>query len=133
MKISAKQYAISLYDLVAGRSEKEAAALIKRFVAYLAEQRALNLAGAIGDNFQAIWEERQGELSVELSSARPLVPAVKTAILDYLRTQTGTQAINCQEKIDPTLLGGFLANYRGRRLDGSLRRRLEQLQTKISN
>jgi F-type H+-transporting ATPase subunit delta len=133
MKISARQYAESLYDSVAGKSEAEALKVIKSFVALLGRQRALPQAAAIMENFQEIWYRAQGELPVELLSARALSPESRNLLLDYLREKTGAAKINLQTKIEADLLGGFILRYQSRVVDGSLRSSLASLKSQISN
>jgi F-type H+-transporting ATPase subunit delta len=133
MKISARQYAESLYETVAGQTVAEAKAVIKKFVAMLGRQRDIPRAAEIIKNFQEIWDERQGELPAELVSARKLEPAAQDLVMNYLRQKTGATKINLQTKIEPEIIGGFILRYRSQIVDGSLRSSLDSLKSQISN
>jgi F-type H+-transporting ATPase subunit delta len=133
MKISIPQYARGLYDAVSGQSEKEAPATIKNFVAVLGRHRDLGKAEAIISALKELWDKEHGELAVELISARELEPAAKEMIIAYLREQTAAKKINLHEKIDKSLIGGFVLRYDSRVVDGSLKNSLEELRNKISS
>ena len=133
MKITARQYAASLYESLSGQTEAEAVKTLQRFVALLGEQRALVQAAEIIERFREIWDQAHNELSAELISARPLEKSAKEAIIAYLSRKTGVQAVNLRDSNDPQLLGGFILRYNGRVIDGSLRGSLDSLKNKLSN
>jgi len=133
MKISALQYAESLYESVAGRPEKEVKALLKNFVAILGRQRELSKMPAIIERFTEIWEKASGELAAELTSARELGPTARELVIDYLKEKTGAKKINLQEKINKDVIGGFILRYNDKVVDGSLKNSLATLRNKISN
>ena len=133
MKISVQQYVISLYDSVAGKSEKETKAVLKNFVAILGKNRELNKAEAIIAAFGEIWNREHGEVAATLSSARELGNAAREMVVDYLKDKTGAKKIILNEKIDKDLMGGFVLRYGSKVLDGSLKNSLDSLKNKISN
>jgi len=133
MKISALQYAKSLYESVAGRPEKEAKAILKNFVAILSRTRELSKAPAIIERFKEIWDKESGELNAELLSARELGPTARELVVDYLKDRTKAKKVNLREKTRKDLLGGFILRYDDKIIDGSLKNSLETLRTKISN
>ncbi len=67
-----------------------------------------------------------------MRSARPLDGATETEIRRALERRTGRSVIMTTE-VDPTLLGGIVAQVSGLVLDGSLRARLDALRSKILN
>lgn len=133
MKISVSQYASALFDLVAGKSEKETAAVIKSFVAVLGKNHDLNKAEAISEAFNELWNKAHGELNAKLSSARELSSAIRGTVTDYLKQQTGAKKIILETEIDPEIIGGFVLRYGSKVLDGSLKNSLNSLKNKISN
>lgn len=133
MKISVQQYAQSLYDSVAGKSDKEAKEACKSFVAILGKNRELNREAAIINAFNEIWNRENGEIAATLSSARELGPTARETVVDYLKEKTGAKKIVLDEKIDKGLIGGFVLRYGSKVLDGSLKNSLDSLKNKISN
>jgi len=127
MKISARQYAECLYELVAETPETGIKALLSRFVALLGSKRDLNLAPAIIKAFSDIWNKEHGELVAELTSARKLDIAARDIVLSYLKKKSGFNQILLDEKIDQQLLGGFVLKYNSKIIDGSLKSSLASL------
>ena len=131
MKISVQQYAASLYDCVAGKSEKEAKEVVKNFVAILEKNRDLNKEAAIIEVFNEIWNEANGEVVATLSSARELGAGVKETMVAYLKEKTGAKKVALEEEIDKALIGGFVLRYGSKVLDGSLKTSLNNLKMSL--
>jgi len=133
MKISVQQYARSLYDSVYEKSEKEAKAVLKNFVALLGRNRELNKSEEIIRVFNELWNREHGEINATLVSARELGKTARETVTDYLQKKTSAQKISLKEEIDKKLLGGFILKYDSKVLDGSLKTSLENLKNNISN
>ena len=131
MKISVKQYAVSLYQLIEGKSESEVKKILKNFVILLNKNLDLNKANEIITAFAENWSLAHGELAAELISARELGPSAKEAVTDYLKEKSGAKKISLNEIENKEILGGFILKYDNRIIDGSLRNTLEELKTKI--
>jgi len=133
MKISVSQYAKSLYESVAGKSEKDTKSALKNFVALLGRNRELNKVEEIINIFNELWNKEHGELSAELTSARELKPATRQIAINYLKERTGAEKIILTENIDKKIIGGFVLRYDSKVVDGSLKTSLDDLKNKISN
>ncbi len=133
MKASVKQYARSLYDLVAGKSEEESKKLIAGFIDFLHRRQDLGKAEAIIAELEHIYARISGEVSAELVSARPLAEEAKKIIAAYLEKKAGAASVKLQEKIDPALIGGFVLRYNGLVIDGSLQNNLRKFKKQLSN
>jgi len=133
MKISAQQYAQSLFESVVGKSDKEVKAVLKNFVAVLGQNREFNKEKAIIEAFIDIWNRERGELAATLKSARELGPTARETVVNYLKDKTSAKKIILDEEIDEGLIGGFVLRYGSKVLDGSLKNSLDSLKNKISN
>lgn len=131
MKISSRQYAQSLYESVADKSEKEVSAVLKSFVLLLGRNRELNKAEEIISAFNEIWNKANGEIVATLVSARKLDADTKKMIISYLEDKAGAKKIALTEEIDEKLIGGFVLKYNGKVIDGSLRNSLDELKGQI--
>jgi F-type H+-transporting ATPase subunit delta len=131
MKITAKQYAQSLYDSIVGKSEEEASAVLRSFVAVLGRNRVLNREKEIIAAFTEIWNSENGELAASISSAHELVENSRVVITDYLKNRTGAKKVVLAESVDANLLGGFILKYESKVLDGSLKTNLEDLKASM--
>jgi len=132
MKITPKQYAQSLYELVADKSEAEVLVILKTFTELIIKNGDVNKVDAVLVEFARIWDEVHGELAVSLTSARVLNEESKDTIADYLKNKTKVSKINFSEKIDAGIIGGMVVRYDDKILDGSLKNNLNNLKDKIS-
>ncbi len=132
MKISARQYAQSLYEALAGKSEAEVKAALRNFVILLARRRDLNKGGEIARRLSEIWDDAEGTLSADLVGARLLSETVKTVVINYLKNRAGAKKIVIKEEVDKKIIGGFILKYGSQILDGSLKTNLAGLKEKIS-
>lgn len=133
MKVSAKQYARSLFELMANKSEEEINKLFSRFIEFIHRRQDLNKAEEIIKELGYIYEDANGELRAELISARPLSEPAKRRIIAYLEKRAGVNHVRLSEKIDPVLLGGFVLRYNGLVVDGSLKNNLIKFEKQLSN
>lgn len=131
MKISPKQYARSLMDLSQGLSEAELNSLIKRFIIILKNRHDLSKSEQIIAEFESLKAEQDGEIKAELLSARSLSTESKNLITEYLRGRLAGVNVTWQEKIDRSLLGGFVLRYQGFVLDGSLKTNLNKFKKQL--
>jgi len=132
MKITPKQYAQSLNELVYDKNETEVLTVLKTFIDLLVKNNDYNKSDEIMMEFSNLWDENNGELAVALSSARTLGDDSKDIIAEYLKNKTGKNKINISENIDPEMMGGMVLRYGDKILDGSLKTNLNNLKEKIT-
>jgi len=131
MKVSVRQYARSLFELVADKSEAETKAVIAKFIVFLHKRQDLNKAEVIIEEMERLYEVQNGEVKAELISARPLVNAAKEKIADYLSKRAGGAKVQLSDGISPELLGGFVLRYNGLVIDGSLQNNLRKFKKQL--
>lgn len=132
MKISAKQYAISLYESIQNKTEKsELKKVLQGFAALLGKNNNLNKESEILEIFENIWSTENGELKAEVISARELSKNSRETVVNYLKEKSGAKKIVLDEKTDKKILGGFILKYNNRIIDGSLRSSLGELETQL--
>lgn len=132
MKISAKQYARSLYESLEGRSEGELSGIIARFAEVLIRNRHTGKLKEIISCFEKEWAEKNREVVAQLTGARELDENAKDLIIAYLKKKTEAENINLEERVDEKILGGFILRYGNKVVDGSLKNNLEELKHKLS-
>jgi F0F1-type ATP synthase delta subunit len=72
---------------------------------------------------------QSGQLSVAVTSARPLADAARAELKRTLQEATHARRVTFSETVDPALLGGVIARTPDAQLDLSVRTRLQQLAT----
>jgi F-type H+-transporting ATPase subunit delta len=96
----------------------------------LLERGRIAALPAIARAYQEMCDDKLGRARATVKSARPLDVATQTEIRRVLERRTGRSVIMTTE-VDPTLLGGIVAQVAGLVLDGSLSARLNALGNRI--
>lgn len=100
--------------------------LTRKFLAVLAENRRLAALKDVIRAFHAIAAAQRGEVSAEVASAH----ALSDAQFDQLKaklTQREGRTVKLSTRVDPGLLGGLVVTIGSKRIDGSIRTRLNSL------
>lgn len=131
MKITTRQYAQCLYELIINEPNDKLKEILSKFVLLLNKHQALNLAPNIISDFADIWSKENGEVVAELTLARELKTEAKEVVINYLTNKSGAKEIILDEKIDKNILGGFVLKYNNKIIDGSLKSSLESLKNSL--
>ena len=100
--------------------------LTRDFVGVLARNRRLSQLGAVIRAFNLLAARHRGEITAEVTSARPLEGDQVDAIKANLRSRFGSDiAVDLQ--VGPNILGGLVVKVGSRMIDGSIRTKLNTL------
>lgn len=127
MKISAKQYAVTLYDLIEGKTEKEISDVLKNFFELLKKNNVLSKLDAILKEFSDIWNKNKGVVEATVTTAKELDRVNKKSIIEYIKKVTKASDVVLEEKVDKNVLGGVVLKYGDKIVDNSLKGRVESL------
>lgn len=100
------------------------------FVRMLLEKGRLPEMPQIVALYEVLAEEAQNRLRVRVKSAFPLSPALQEEVRQRFAQYTSKDIVIDQE-IDPTLIGGIVAQMGSLVLDGSIRSELQRLMTTL--
>ncbi len=81
--------------------------------------------------YDAMWEEENKLLPVQITSAVALDEAIVKRIGDEVGQQTGRR-VELKSTVDPDVLGGIVLQVGNSILDASIRNRLEQLRKQVA-
>ncbi len=98
----------------------------KPLAAYLVETKRTREYELVIRDIEAALAKR-GTLVVDIASSRDLAAETKKTITDYLKQTSGAASVEMRSHVDPSLLGGVRIETPGKRLDTTLRHRLNQL------
>jgi F-type H+-transporting ATPase subunit delta len=129
-KISAKKYAISLYEATLGVKEPGLPVMMDNFVKLLIKNNAFSQAPKIMVAFDEYAKEKEGILDVEARSAKPLAQTEKEKVIHHLQTALNKK-IHLKEIVDHKLIGGIVLHYQDTVIDGSIKKRLEVLKENL--
>ena len=132
MKITQKQYGEALYQAVHDKSDSEVKAVLKNFFQILIQNNDLSKADGIIKEFKKIWNKEHGIIEAEVIGAKKLDNKIIELLNDYIIKLSGAKRINLEQKIDKNILGGAVIKYEDKVMDGSLRRRLNELNAEMA-
>lgn len=132
MKISSRQYALSLLELIGESSEQEAGLILKKFVDLVLANNDDYRIDEIVTELSRAWNEQNDQLDVSLTSARGLTDSSQKIIADYLKAKTSRHRINFSHQVDPEIMGGVVLRYGDKIVDSSLKNNLNSLKNKIN-
>lgn len=101
--------------------------LARRFVGMAARNRRLFALRGMIDTFMQILAARRGEMTADVTSAKPLTQAQAEAVGAALRGAVGRK-VTMNLKVDPKLLGGLKVKVGSRLIDASVASQLQRLQ-----
>ena len=100
--------------------------LTRNFVGVLAQNRRLSKLSDVIRAFNLLSAQHRGEITAEVTSARPLDDNQIADIKQQLRTRMGRD-INVDLSVDPAILGGLVVKIGSQMIDSSIRTKLNTL------
>ena len=100
--------------------------LTGNFLGVLAQNRRLGELPATIRAFHTIAAAQRGEVSAEVASAHPLTAEQLTLLEQKLRAREG-RTVKLKTRVEPELLGGLVVTVGSKRIDSSIRTRLNSL------
>lgn len=97
-----------------------------KFLGVLAQNRRLAQLGNVIRAFNTLAARHRGEITAEVTSARPLDDGQVAAIRDNLKGRFGSE-IAVDLNVDPAILGGLVVKVGSRMIDGSISTKLNTL------
>lgn len=125
-KITNKQFAQALYEVVKDLKGMQLKEAVKRFVLLLVRQHKFRQAGRIIVEFEKYAKKQAGVVDIEINSAH----ALKAETIKKIKKIFGKK-IEAEEIIEPSLIGGIMIRTEDKILDGSLKKQLERLRQNI--
>ncbi len=101
--------------------------LVRDFLAVVGRNRRLFAVPAMIEAFLAKLAARRGEVTAQVTAARPLSEAQLGALSDQLHRSTGSK-VTVDVQVDPGLIGGLVLKLGSRMVDGSIKSKLQRLQ-----
>lgn len=131
MKISAKQYAQALLDLIEGKDEKDSSRVVLDFAKLLKNNNQLAQLEKIIYYFEKLYNQRYAIVEAEVISKKVLSDNSFKEVKDYLNNLDKTKKLELKQTSLDKIIGGIVIKYDDKILDNSLRTRLNQLKTSL--
>ena len=101
------------------------------FLELLIENHRMPVLFRARRQYEALWDEENRLLPVEVTSAVALDPAIAEELGARIREQTG-QNVELTSHVNPDILGGIVLRVGNSILDASIRNRLQQLRREVA-
>ena len=112
-------------------SEKIHSSLLN-FLKLLADRLRIGIITSILDRFLEIYRENSNIALATVTSAIELTDDQKSLITNKIITIAGTEKLELVTKIDPSLIGGFVASVGSKVIDASLASQIRKLGLSLS-
>ena len=100
--------------------------LVANFLKLLARNRRLFAVADVLKAFRALLARHRGEVTADVTSAKPLSDDQMQALKQSLRASIGKD-VQVNTAVDPSLLGGLIVKVGSRMIDSSIRTKLNAL------
>ncbi len=105
--------------------------IVRNFLELLIEKHRMPAIHRIRREYDALWEEANKLLPVEVTSAIELDRQTVEQIGEKIGERTGRR-VQLESKVDPDILGGIVVRVGDRILDASIANRLEGLRRQVA-
>jgi ATP synthase F1 delta subunit len=113
------------------RTVRDADPILINFLELLVEKHRMPVSFRIRREFDALWEEANRLLPVQVTSAIELGESTVQEIGRRIGERTGRK-VELTKHVEPDILGGIVVRVGNSILDASIRNRLEQLRKQVS-
>ena len=127
MKITAAQYAKSLYEAIKEKPQAEADLMVANFVKLLQKNNQMKLAGKIIENFSALYNADNGIVEADVVSAKELSQEELKNIEGYIVKKYSAREVVLKYEVEKEIKGGIIITVGDERMDGSIIRKINNL------
>jgi F-type H+-transporting ATPase subunit delta len=87
----------------------------------------------IASAFITAYKAHKNIQTIQLTSAAPLSDALRTAIIEQVKKSAGFNNLELEEKVDPSLIGGFVLQVGDKLVDASVAYDLREIAKQFEN
>lgn len=133
MKVSNRQYAVSLYEMTRDAKNKDQIKeVIKNFIAFLVKNNNLNKVNGIIEEFNRIWVKETGVIDATVLSATKLDKESLENLEKFAISVSGAKEVIIDNQINKEVLAGFILKVGDQILDGSMKTKIKELKEQLS-
>ena len=127
MKITAAQYAKSLYEVTREKTQAEIDGFVANFLKVLKKNNQLKLAGKIMEKFSAIHDAKNGIISATVTSARELDEKNLKEVEEFVAKKYEAKKVILKNIVRKDIKGGIILQVGDEMLDASVGRNKDDL------
>ncbi len=125
--ISSKQLGQALYHLI-NENTHSIDVVSDAFLEYVKAHKLESLIPRVLEYLELALKKDAAFNTLDVSSGLPIDNEIIAKILEILKAPVDTKT---QTKVEPELIGGFVASFRGFEYDASIKNQLKHLHTKL--
>ncbi len=113
---------------------KEVCELSLAFINIVVEKRREAILAAIASNFMELYNELKNIVKATVVTATAITEDIKTQVLAQLKLVAGDAEVLLEERVDETIIGGFVLRIGDREFNASVANKLQKLKREfVSN
>ena len=113
---------------------KEVCDLSLAFINIVVEKRRESILASIATSFMDLYNELKNIVKATVVTAIAITDDIKTQVLAQLKLVAGGAEVLLEERVDETIIGGFVLRIGGREFNASIANKLQQLKREfVSN
>jgi len=113
---------------------KEVCELSLAFINIVTEKKREAILGAIAENFIHLYNESKNIVTASVTSATAITEDIRAQVLTQLKSVVGDANVQVEERVDESLIGGFVLRVGDREFNSSVANKLQKLKREfVSN
>lgn len=101
-------------------------------LAMLVDNKRVGMLREVAFHFISLNEKRKGNDNAVVTTALPLTPELEKKVLDQITKLTG-KSVTIENKIDPSIIGGFVLRVGDVQYDASIANQLSNIKREFTN
>jgi F-type H+-transporting ATPase subunit delta len=131
MKLSAHQYAKTLFETLQDTADKDHDTILQNFAQVLAENNDLKMFENIAEELEKLQKASKGIKIATVTSAHPLDASTEKKIIEQLN-QIANSKVEIKKEVDERILGGIVIEMDDTLIDASVKKSLSELKHDLS-
>ena len=131
MKVTAKQYALTLLEITDGKDSKKLEEAILKFSKLIKDNNQLNQIDKILYHFRKLYNQRYNIKEAQINTAQEVNKDELEKIENYLQGLNKDETLEIKVNIKQEIIGGIVLKYGDKIVDASLKTRLNQLKNSL--
>ncbi len=104
----------------------------KRLIEVLTTNKRIALLGGVAESYVDLYNESKGVKVAEVTTAVPLSSELEEKVLTKVKELTGSEHVTLENKIDESIIGGFILRVGDLQYNASIANQLDTLKREFS-
>ncbi|MFA7319667.1 MAG: ATP synthase F1 subunit delta [Parcubacteria group bacterium] len=133
MKITATQYAKSLYEVTREKKQSEIDGFVANFLKVLKKNNQMKLAGKIMEKFSAIYDAKNGIVEATVTSVKLLDEKTLQEVEKFVAKKYDAKKVILKNIVRKDIKGGIILQVGDEMLDASVVKKIDDLRNILNH